>query len=179
MKKREAGEIDDLDRKILAILQEDGRIANADLAKKVKLSPPACHARLKKLRETTVIQKTVALLDQEVIGCSLTVFVEVSLQSQQAEALHKFEKAVRNSPVIQECYLMSGKTDYLLRIATWDMADFEEIHREILSKLPGVSDLRSGFTIRTISKKTSLPLKRRKFKPSAQTTYYAELGPWQ
>src|SRR5690606_36482911 len=146
------------DRKILTVLQEDGRIANADLADRVGLSPSACLRRVKALEEVGVIDRYVALLDQRKIARRMDVFVEVSLRSQANEVLSAFEAAVARSSEIMECYLMAGDADYQLRVAAADPADFERIHRDHLTRLPGVSRMRSSFAIRTVVKRTAYTL---------------------
>uniref|UniRef100_UPI003BACA5DB Lrp/AsnC family transcriptional regulator n=1 Tax=Stappia sp. TaxID=1870903 RepID=UPI003BACA5DB len=149
---------DRIDRRILNELQRDGRIANADLAEKVGLSPSACLRRVRALEESGVIDSYVALLDQSRIGRSLEIFVEISLTAQTSEALSRFEDAVARSQEIMECHLMAGDADYLLRIAAADPVDFERIHRDHLTRLPGVSRMRSSFAIRTVSRKTAFPI---------------------
>lgn len=149
---------DRIDRRILALLQEDGRMANADLAEAVGLSPSACLRRVRALEEAGVIEKYVALLDQSQIGRRMDIFVEISLNSQANEVLTRFEKAVALSPEIMECYLMAGDADYLLRIAAADPTDFERIHRDHLARLPGVSRMKSSFAIRTVARSTAFPL---------------------
>ncbi|MBA5777747.1 Lrp/AsnC family transcriptional regulator [Stappia sp. F7233] len=150
--------LDRLDRRILAVLQEDGRIANADLADKVGLSPSACLRRVRMLEEAGVIDRYVALLDQHKIQRRMDIFVEISLTSQASEVLEAFERAVARSSEIMECYLMAGDADYILRIAAADPGDFERIHRDHLSRLPGVTRMRSSFAIRTVTRKTAFVL---------------------
>ena len=154
---------DRIDRQILARLQRDGRIANADLADAVGLSPSACLRRVRALEDAGVIERYVALLDQSRVGRNMDIFVEISLTSQSSEVLAAFEAAVAKSPEIMECHLMAGDADYLLKIAAADPLDFERIHRDHLTRLPGVSRMRSSFSIRTITKSTAFPL------PSAES----------
>lgn len=150
--------LDRLDRKILSVLQEDGRIANAELAESVGLSASACLRRVRALEEAGVIERYVALLDQKKIARRVDIFVEISLTSQASEVLEAFERAVARSSEIMECYLMAGDADYLLRIAAADPTDFERIHRDHLSRLPGVTRMRSSFAIRKVTKKTAFAL---------------------
>lgn len=150
--------LDRLDRRILSVLQEDGRIANADLAERVGLSPSACLRRVRMLEEAGVIDRYVALLDQHKISRRMDIFVEISLTSQASEVLEAFERAVARSSEIMECYLMAGDADYILRIAAADPGDFERIHRDHLSRLPGVTRMRSSFAIRTVTRKTAFVL---------------------
>lgn len=150
--------LDRLDRRILDELQIDGRIANADLAEKVGLSPSACLRRVRALEEAGVIDSYVALLNQRKLGRQMDVFVEISLTGQSNEVLEAFERAVTRSSEILDCVLMAGDADYLLRVTARDPVDFERIHREHLGRLPGVLRMKSSFAIRTIVRKTALPL---------------------
>ena len=150
--------LDRLDRRILQELQRDGRIANADLAEKVGLSPSTCLRRVRALEEVGIIDKYVALLDQRKLGRRMDVFVEISLTGQSNEVLENFEKAVARSSEIMECYLMAGDADYLLRVTAADPTDFERIHREELARLPGVLRMKSSFAIRPIMRKTAFPM---------------------
>jgi len=149
---------DRIDRHILTLLQDNGRIANADLADAVGLSASACLRRVRALEDAGVIERYVALLDQTRIGRRMDIFVEISLTSQSNDVLSTFERAVARSPEIMECHLMAGDADYLLRIAAADPLDFERIHRDHLARLPGVSRMRSSFAIRTVTKSTAFPL---------------------
>jgi len=150
--------LDRLDRRILQELQRDGRIANADLAEKVGLSPSTCLRRVRALEEVGIIDKYVALLDQRKLGRRMDVFVEIALTGQSNEVLESFEKAVARSEEIMECYLMAGDADYMLRVTAADPTDFERIHREELARLPGVLRMKSSFAIRPIVRKTAFPM---------------------
>jgi len=150
--------LDRLDRKILDVLQKDGRIANADLADVVGLSASACLRRVRALEEAGVIENYVALLDQRKLGRRMDVFVEISLTGQSKETLESFERAVARSDEIMECFLMAGDADYILRLTAADPIDFERIHRDHLSQLPGVLRMKSSFAIRPIVKRTAIPL---------------------
>ncbi|TYC48673.1 Lrp/AsnC family transcriptional regulator [Rhodobacterales bacterium] len=151
-------QLDRLDRKILNVLQSDGRIANADLAEKVGLSASACLRRMRALEESGIIETYVALLDQRKLGRLMDIFVEISLISQTSESLANFEHAVARSDEIMECFLMAGDADYILRLTARDPVDFERIHRDHLAQLPGVSRMKSSFAIRPIVRKTAIPL---------------------
>lgn len=150
--------LDAKDRRILAILQEDGRITNAELAERVNLSPSACLRRVQILEEAGVIDRYVALLRPTGVGRADTVFVEVSLDSQSDAALDTFERAVRACPEVMECCLMAGDTDYLLKLTVADSNDYERLHRQVLSRLPGVARIRSRFAIREVFRKTAYPV---------------------
>ncbi|MEM9630894.1 MAG: Lrp/AsnC family transcriptional regulator [Pseudomonadota bacterium] len=150
--------LDRLDRKILDVLQKDGRIANADLAEVVGLSASACLRRVRTLEEAGIIENYVALLDQRKLGRRMDVFVEISLTGQSKETLENFERAVARSEEIMECFLMAGDADYILRLTAEDPVDFERIHRDHLAQLPGVLRMKSSFAIRPIVKRTAIPL---------------------
>jgi len=150
--------IDRIDRGILEQLQDDGRMTNAALAERVHLSPSACLRRVRRLEDEGVIEGYVMLVDQGAVGRPTNIFVEITLHSQSEEALDAFEQAVAACPDVMECYLMSGDADYLLRVAAADTADYERIHRTHLARLPGVARIRTSFALRTVCKKTALPV---------------------
>jgi Lrp/AsnC family leucine-responsive transcriptional regulator len=147
---------DATDRRILAVLQKEGRITNADLSERVNLSPSACHRRVQQLEEAGYIDKYVALLNTRKMGKPTTVFVEITLQSQAEDLLDAFEREVARVPDILECHLMAGTADYLLKIMAEDTEDFARIHRQHLSRLPGVRQMQSSFALRTVVQTTAL-----------------------
>ena len=151
-------EIDATDRRILAVLQRDGRMTNADLASAVGLSASACHRRVQRLEEVGVIRGYVALLDARKLERPTTVFVEITLQGQADELLDAFEREVARVPDVLECHLMAGTADYLLKLAVEDTDDFARIHRQRLAKLPGVAQMHSSFSLRTVAFTTALPV---------------------
>ena len=151
-------ELDRFDRLILAQLQKDGRTSNVQLASMVNLSESACLRRVRALEQSGLIERYVALLSQKDAGLSGTVFVHIALRREEQSELAAFEAAVQAIPEIMECYLMTGEFDYLLRVVVSDMADFERLHNEGLTRLPGVSRVNSSVAIRTVTKKTELPL---------------------
>ena len=148
--------LDATDRRILAVLQKEGRITNADLSERVNLSPSACHRRVQQLEEAGYIDKYVALLNTREMGKPTTVFVEITLQSQAEDLLDAFEREVARVPDILECHLMAGTADYLLKIMAEDTEDFARIHRQHLSRLPGVRQMQSSFALRTVVQTTAL-----------------------
>ena len=150
---------DRYDTLILEALQEDGRISNVQLAQRVNLSESACLRRVRALEESGLIDRYVALVNQNAAGLSGNVFVQIGLQREVESDLAAFEQAVRDIPEVMECYLMSGEFDYLLRVVVSDMADFERIHKTELTRLPGVARVNSSFAIRTVRRKTELPLR--------------------
>ena len=150
--------LDRYDKIILKALQRDGRIRNVDLAAAANLSESATLRRVRALEEAGMIDRYAALLNQNKAGLPGNVFVQIGLYREVEAELSAFEEAVRNIPEVMECYLMSGEFDYLLRVVVADMADFERIHKESLTRLPGVARVNSSFGIRTVQRKTELPL---------------------
>jgi Lrp/AsnC family leucine-responsive transcriptional regulator len=150
--------LDATDRRILAALQKEGRITNAELSERVNLSPSACHRRVQRLEEEGFIAGYVALVDARRLGKPTVVFVEITLQSQAEDLLDAFEKEVARIPDILECHLMAGTADYLLKIVAEDTEDFARIHRQRLSRLPGVRQMQSSFALREVLKTTALPV---------------------
>lgn len=148
--------LDETDRRILRVLQKQGRITNADLSELVNLSPSACHRRVQRLEEDGFIAAFVALLDARKLGRPTTVYVEITLISQAEDVLDAFERAVARVPDLLECHLMAGSADYLLKIMVEDTEDFARIHRQHLSRLPGVRQMQSSFALRTVVKTTAL-----------------------
>ena len=151
--------MDRYDRQILEALQQDGRISNKQLAEQVSLSESACLRRVRALEEDGTIQRYVAMLSQEKVGVSGDVLVHIGLHREEQSELAAFEDAVRQIPEVMECYLMTGEFDYLLRVVVADMADFERIHKEELTRLPGVARVNSSVAIRKVLKRTALPLR--------------------
>ena len=150
--------LDRTDRAILHELQLDGRISNVKLAERVNLSESACLRRVKLLEEANIIGGYVMLINQAAVGLSGNVFVEITLNRQQREDLDVFEASVARVPEVMECYLMSGDYDYLLRVVVADAGDYERIHHEQLTTLPGVARVRSSFALRAVTKSTELPI---------------------
>ncbi len=149
-------DLDATDRRILNALQKQGRITNAELSERVNLSPSACHRRTQRLEEEGYIAAYVALLEPRKLGRNTTVFVEITLEGQAEELLDAFEREVARIPDILECHLMAGSADYLLKMMVEDTEDFARIHRQFLSRLPGVRQMQSSFALRTVLKTTAL-----------------------
>jgi Lrp/AsnC family transcriptional regulator, leucine-responsive regulatory protein len=151
-------ELDRYDRAILRILQQDARITNALLAEKVNLSESACLRRMRALEESGIVERYCALLDQRKAGYPVNVFVTITLDRQRQSGLEAFENAVRKVPEVMECYLMTGEHDYLLRLVVKDLADFERLHSQHLTRLPGVSRVQSSFAVRTVQRYSAIPM---------------------
>ena len=151
--------LDRYDRRILEALQRDGRISNVQLASLVNLSESACLRRVRALEDSGIIERYAALVSQPRLGLAGNVFVHIALHREEQSELAAFEDAVKSIPEIMECYLMTGEFDYLLRVVVADMADFERLHNELLTRLPGVARVNSSVAIRTVQKRTELPLR--------------------
>ena len=151
-------DLDDMDIRILNNLQRRGRMSNAELAERAHLSQSACHRRVQRLEADGYIRDYVALLNARKVGRSTTVFVEITLSGQADEVLEAFETAVARIPDVLECHLMAGSFDYLLKIVARDSEDFARIHRQYLTRLPGVAQMHSSFALKTVFKTTALPL---------------------
>ncbi|TAK51111.1 MAG: Lrp/AsnC family transcriptional regulator [Gammaproteobacteria bacterium] len=150
--------VDKLDHRILTELQRDGRLSNVELAGRVHLSESATLRRVRALEEAGVIQGYVALLNAQRTGFPINVFVTITLQRQDQHDLQRFEAAVREVPEVMECYLMTGVADYLLRVSCRDTEDFERLHSQHLTRLPGVARVQSSFALRVVRRTTELPI---------------------
>ncbi len=151
-------ELDTRDRAIVRLLQEDGRLSNVELADRVNLSPSACLRRIRNLEQSGLIDRYTMLLDQKACGMTGNAFVNITLNQQGRATLDEFEAAIADIPEILECYLIAGGSDYILRVVYSDAADFERIHMEILTQLPGVTRIQSTLALRTVKKTTALPV---------------------
>jgi Lrp/AsnC family transcriptional regulator, leucine-responsive regulatory protein len=149
---------DETDWRILAALQDDARLTNADLAERVFLSPSPCLRRVRDLEQSGLIRRYVTLLDPLELGLTVSVFIQVSLEKQMRGALDAFESAVLAREEVMECYLMTGDADYLLRLVVPDMQSLERFIVDYLAKIPGVSNIRSSFALKQVKYKTALPL---------------------
>ena len=158
MKTVSAVALDDIDRRMLRALQNDGRMTNADLARMVNLSESACLRRLRALEAEGVISRYAAVVNERAVGLPISVFVTVTLSSQAEGVLTAFEAAVAGVPEVVECYLMTGASDYLLRLVVRDVDDLERIHARELTRLPGVTRVSSSVAMRTVVKRSALPL---------------------
>jgi Lrp/AsnC family leucine-responsive transcriptional regulator len=143
-------DLDALDRAILGTLLEDGRQSQVELAERLPLSATAIARRIRALEEAGVIEGYQARINGKALGLSMTVIVHVSLNSQNQDLLKAFEDAVAKAPSVISCHLMSGEDDYLIAVMARDLADYERIHKEQLSRLPGVARLKSSFVLRDI-----------------------------
>ena len=151
-------QISAVDAKILQQLQNNARISNVDLARAVGLSPSPCLRRVRALEESGVIRRHVALLEPGALGLDVSVFVQVSLEKQVDQALERFEAAVMKRSEVMECYLMTGDSDYLLRVVAPDIASFRRFLLDHLTRIPGVASIKSSFALKQVKYGTALPL---------------------
>ena len=151
-------QLDAIDLRILAQLQQDGSLTNVELARRVHLSPSPCLARVKALEAAGVIERYVALANAKALGLGLNVFINISLKSQSKEALAEFERRIAEHDEVMECYLMTGDSDYLIRVAVPDIAALERFILEQLTPIPGIEKIRSSFALKQVRYETALPL---------------------
>lgn len=161
--------IDTTDIRILEELQINARLTNVELASRVHLSPSPCLSRVRALEESGLISRYVTLLDPYELGLSVSVFIQITLERQVERALETFEEAVQDYPEVMECYLMTGDSDYLIRVVVPDVQAIERFIVNQLSKIPGVANIRSSFALKQVKYKTALPLPRGG-SPSADTS---------
>ncbi len=150
--------IDAVDIRILNELQADGSLTNLELAKRVHLSPSPCLTRVKALENAGVIDRYVALVQPKSLGLNLSVFISISLKEQSKSALAAFEKSIADHDEIMECYLMTGDSDYLIRVAVADITALEKFILEQLTPIAGIEKIRSSFALKQVKYKTALPL---------------------
>lgn len=150
--------MDKIDIAILRELQRDGRLSNVELAQRVHLSESATLRRVRSLEDDGQISRYVALLNAQKTGFPTNVFVSITLHRQDQNDLLAFEQAVKRVPEVMECYLMTGESDYLVRLACRDAADFERLHSQHLTRLPGVARVQSSFALRVVRRTTELPI---------------------
>ena len=149
---------DSIDLKILNELQCDGSLSNVQLAQRVHLSPSPCLARVKALEASGVIARYVALANPSKLGIGLSVFINISLKEQSKTALAEFERRIAEHDEVMECYLMTGDSDYLIRVAVADLPALEKFILEQLTPIPGIEKIRSSFALKQVRYKTALPL---------------------
>jgi DNA-binding Lrp family transcriptional regulator len=150
--------LDEIDLQILHALQSNARLTNVALAKRVHLSPSPCLARVRELERRGVIGRYVALVDPVAVGLGLSVFIQIRLERQVEETLIRFETAIAQFPEIVECYLMTGDSDYLLRVVVPDVPALQEFVISGLTRITGVASIRSSFALRQVKYDTALPV---------------------
>lgn len=150
--------LDPIDIRILNELQNDSSHSNVELAKRVHLSPSPCLMRVKALKDKGIIRNYVALADPKSLGLGLNVFISISLKEQSKKALAEFEQRISEHDEVMECYLMTGDSDYLIRVAVADMGALEKFILEQLTPISGIEKIRSSFALKQVRYKTALPL---------------------
>lgn len=150
--------LDRIDIKILNELQQNASLTNVELASRVNLSPSPCLARVRTLEKLGVIDRRIALLDPAVLGIGVTAFIQIKLEKQVQTSLENFTRSIDRLAQVMECYLMTGESDYMLRVMAADIEDLEDLIVNKLSRIPGVSSIRSNLALKRISHKTVLPI---------------------
>ncbi|HZP20340.1 MAG TPA: Lrp/AsnC family transcriptional regulator [Bauldia sp.] len=151
-------QLDAFDRRIVTALAKDARLTTVDLSTRIGLSASACTRRLQRLEAEGVIRGYRAMLAPAAIGLGITVFVEITLERQNDDTLRAFEAALAKCPNVLSCHLMSGSSDYLIRVAASDLADFERIHANVFGHLPGVARIESKFALREAIDRPLVPI---------------------
>ena len=152
-------QIDKIDKRILFELQKNARLTNVELAEKVGLSPSPCLSRVKLLTQLGVIKRHVTLVDPEKVNLALTVFIRISLERQSEKALENFERTISALPEVLECYLMTGDSDYLIRVVAADVNALKDFILNHLTGVDGISNIRSSLALKQVKYETALPLK--------------------
>ena len=150
--------LDNYDRHILRILQQDGRISNQQLADEVGLSTAACWRRVKALEDKGVLRQYTALVNPETLDYGLCVFMLVTLLRHSRDSALEFEEAVKSCPEVLQCYAVTGNADFVLRVVIPDMATYDQFLTDKIFSLPGVSQVKSNFTLREIKYETAIPV---------------------
>ena len=150
--------LDPIDRRILGLLQADASLTAADIAQRVGLSQSPCWRRIARLDKLGLIRRRVALLDRERLGLGVMVFAQVKFARGARQSLADFEEMIRAFPEVQECYMLMGEVDFLLKVITRDVAAYEQFLRERLSRIPAVQEVRSSIALTPVKETTELPL---------------------
>jgi len=151
-------DLDQTDRRILGILQTEAGVTATEVGERIGLSQSACWRRIQRLRDAGVIKDQPAILDRERVGLSTMVFAQVKLTSHGRTNIADFADAVRRYPEVLDCYVVLGNVDFLLRIVTEDIKDYERFMYEKLSQLPGVQEVNSSIALSEIKHTTVLPI---------------------
>ena len=150
--------IDRTDYRILHQLQNNGRLTNLELAERVGLSPSPCLRRVRVLEESGIIRRYVAIVDAKAVGLPISAFINVSLRSQELDSLEAFQQRVASFPEIMECYLMTGSSDYLLRVVVPSLEAYERFLVDKLTRVPGIANIQTSFALKPVVSRTELPL---------------------
>lgn len=150
--------LDDIDRRLLAELQAEGRVTNVELAQRVGLTAPPCLRRVRSLEEAGIIKGYHADLDAAKLGFTITVFALVSLKSQAEESLRAFEEHMKGLPEVRECHMLNGEIDFIIKIVSRDLQSFQEFLTSKLTPAPNVDSVKTSLTIRTSKNLPGVPL---------------------
>lgn len=151
-------ELDELDRAILRHLQQHGRVSNSELAQHINLSPPATHARIKRLEQRGYIRQYAALLDREAIGYDMLCFVQISLQLHQPEQVERIRTVIQEMPEVLECYHLTGEFDYLLKVVIKNRKDLERFVMNRLTPIPGLARIQTSLVLNEVKSTIVLPV---------------------
>lgn len=151
-------DLDTVDRQILQLLQENASLTAADVAARVGLSQSPCWRRIARLERDGLIRRRVAVLDRDRLGLGVVVFAQVKFAGGARQSLAEFEQAVRGFPEVQECFMLMGEVDFLLKVVTRDVAAYERFLRDKLTLIPTVREVRSSMALSTVKEGTALPL---------------------
>lgn len=149
--------MDAIDRNIIRVLQQDGRLSNQDLAERVGLSPSPCLRRVRNLENDGVLTGYTALVDHDKYGLPLSVFVHIRLERHSDECIRSFEEGINKLDEVMECYLMTGKSDYLLHVLSEDLKSYEIFVREKISTIPGIAGIDSSFVFGRVKRNMTFP----------------------
>ena len=152
------GRLDEIDRKILRLLQADCRLTMVEIAERVGLSASPCHRRIKIMEDAGLIKGYVALVDQRRLGLPVSVFVSIKLERQREKDLEAFSRAISRWPEVLECYLMTGHRDYLLRVVVEDLQAYEKFLKQKLTLVPGIASIESSFALDQIKYSIAVPV---------------------
>ncbi len=150
--------LDHIDHKILKHLQENARITNAELAERVGLSPTPCLRRLRRLETEGIIKGYRTEINREALGVNVTVIILVKLEREDDKTLREFEAAIKNREEVMECYLVTGKFDYFIRVVVPSLATYETFLSETMLRMPNIATVESSFTLREVARKVVTPL---------------------
>ena len=149
--------LDRIDYRILHFIQNDARMSNAELAEAVGLSPSPCLRRVKRLERAGIIKRYVGIVDASAVGLPISAFVSISLHSQDRDGLEAFQSRVKTYPEVMECYLMTGTSDFLMRVVVPNLQSYERF-ADKLTRIPGISNIQTSFALKPVVYKTELPL---------------------
>jgi DNA-binding Lrp family transcriptional regulator len=150
--------LDNIDKALLRALQADGRLSNVELSRKINLSPPATHTRLKRLEKDGYIRQYAAIVDREKAGYDLLCFIHISLQMHQVAQVEKFREATRKMPEVLECHHITGEYDYLLKVALHNRKDLEKFVVDKITPIPGVARIHTSLVFTEVKSTMALPL---------------------